>query len=154
MIALKKILLATDFSDHSRVALRYAAALAQAFDAEVLVVHVMEIPSLISQLPPTGDSYIPPDWTAAQEAHARAQVEKLLADSGVARIRSLLRTGSPFVEIVAAAREEEVDLIVVGTHGHGVLAHMLLGSVAERVVRKAPCPVLTVREGEHDFVMP
>src|SRR5882724_9070522 len=113
MIQLKKILLATDFSEHSRVALRYATALAQAFDSEVLVVHVMEAPTLVSQLPPTGESYFPPDFSRIQEEHARAQVEAILAQSGVARIRSVLRTGSPFVEIVALAREEEVDLIVV-----------------------------------------
>ena len=59
-----------------------------------------------------------------------------------------------FVEIIKAARSEDADLIVIGTHGRGAVAHMLLGSVAEKVVRKAPCPVLTVREGEHDFVLP
>ena len=60
-------------------------------------------------------------------------------------MKTELRTGSPFVEIVRYARDERIDLIVLGTHGRGPIAHMLLGSVAERVVRKAPCPVLTVR---------
>jgi universal stress protein A len=63
-------------------------------------------------------------------------------------------TGTPFVEIVAAAKRHDSDLIVIGTHGRGALAHALIGSVAERVVRKAPCPVLTVRSGTHRFEMP
>ena len=61
---------------------------------------------------------------------------------------------NPFVEIVTFAKDEETDLIVIGTHGRTGLKHMLIGSVAERVVRRAPCPVLTVRPDEHDFVMP
>ncbi len=64
------------------------------------------------------------------------------------------KEGSPFFEIVRAAKREDADLVIVGTHGRGAIAHVLLGSVAEKVVRKAPCPVLTVREGVHDFVMP
>jgi nucleotide-binding universal stress UspA family protein len=62
--------------------------------------------------------------------------------------------GSPFMEIVAYAKAQNIDLIVLGTHGRGPIAHMLMGSVAERVVRKAPCPVLTVRNPEHEFIGP
>ena len=62
--------------------------------------------------------------------------------------------GSPFLEIIAYAKSREIDLIVMGTHGRGPIAHMLMGSVAEKVVRKAPCPVLTVRHPEHEFLMP
>jgi nucleotide-binding universal stress UspA family protein len=65
-----------------------------------------------------------------------------------------VRQGPPFLEIVRYAQEANIDLIVLGTHGRGGLAHMLLGSVAEKVVRKAPCPVLTVRHPEHEFVAP
>jgi nucleotide-binding universal stress UspA family protein len=65
-----------------------------------------------------------------------------------------LRKGSPFLEIVRYAKDKNIDLIVLGTHGRSGLSHVLLGSVAERVVRKAPCPVLTVRHPEHEFVMP
>ena len=70
------------------------------------------------------------------------------------RVRTALRLGSPFVEIIRYARDEHADLIVMGTHGRGAIAHMLLGSVAERVVRKAACPVLTVRHAAHDFELP
>ena len=65
-----------------------------------------------------------------------------------------MRRGAPFLEIIRYAKENDVDLIVLGTHGRSGLAHVLLGSVAERVVRKSPCPVLTVRHPEHEFVMP
>jgi nucleotide-binding universal stress UspA family protein len=154
MITLKRILIATDFSEHARVALRYAAALAGAFESEIVLCHVLESAQLLAQLPPTGEAYFPPDLLQQEEAHSRAECERLAAESGARKIRYTVRQGSPFVEIVAAAREEQADLLVVGTHGRGAIAHMLLGSVAERIVRKAPCPVLTVRQGEHDFVMP
>jgi nucleotide-binding universal stress UspA family protein len=62
--------------------------------------------------------------------------------------------GGPYVEIVRCARDSSIDLIVMGTHGRGFVAHMLMGSVAEKVVRRAPCPVLTVRHPEHEFIMP
>jgi nucleotide-binding universal stress UspA family protein len=65
-----------------------------------------------------------------------------------------IRQGSPFLEIIRYAKEKNIDLIVLGTHGRSGLAHVMLGSVAERVVRIAPCPVLTVRHPEHEFVMP
>ena len=62
--------------------------------------------------------------------------------------------GGPYLEIVRYAQERQIDLIVMGTHGHGFTSHMLTGSVAEKVVRKAPCPVLTVHHPEHEFVIP
>lgn len=69
-------------------------------------------------------------------------------------IHKEVREGTPFYEIVSFATETDVNLIVMGTHGHTGLAHVLLGSVTEKVVRKAPCPVLTVRHPEHEFVHP
>ena len=62
--------------------------------------------------------------------------------------------GRPFVEIIRYAREKKIDIIVVGTHGHSGLTHILMGSVAEKVVRKSPCPVLTIRHPDHEFEMP
>jgi len=70
------------------------------------------------------------------------------------RVTTAIVAGNPFVEIIRYARAHEIDLIVLGTHGRGPVAHMLLGSVAEKVVRKSPCPVLTVRPAQHEFVMP
>jgi len=69
-------------------------------------------------------------------------------------VETIHRVGVPFVEIIKAAREKEVDLIVIATHGKSGLSHILFGSVAEKVVRKAPCPVLSIRHPEHEFIMP
>jgi len=154
MINLKKILVATDFSEHSKVAAKYAAAFAGAFDAEIIFCHVVEAPDLISQIPPTGEGYFPPNFQEQQKEAAEQECQKLIQELGLKNARPLIVEGSAFYEIVQAAKKEDVDLVIVGTHGRGVIAHVLLGSVAEKVVRKAPCPVLAVREGEHDFVMP
>ena len=154
MINLKKILIGTDFSEHSKVALKYAAALSQAFQAEVVLCHVLEQPDFISQLPPMAENYFPADFPEIQEQHARVQCEQFLAEGKLSQARVHLRQGSPYPEIVKAAKEEDVDLIIIGTHGRGAIAHLLLGSVAEKIVRTAPCPVLTVRHGEHEFVIP
>jgi universal stress protein A len=154
MIQIKRILAAVDFSEHSDVVLQYAEELSRLFGAEVVLCHVVEAGHLISQLPPGGDGYFPPNLPQIHEQQARAELEKQLSNYAFTSSRVAIPIGSPFVEIVRLAREESADLIVIGTHGRGPIAHMLLGSVAERVVRKAPCPVLTVRHGEHEFVMP
>jgi nucleotide-binding universal stress UspA family protein len=154
MIQLTRLLAAVDFSPHSDVVLQYAAEFSRMFGSEVLLCHVVEGAHLISQLPPMGEAYFPPNLSEVQERQARKEFEGLLSQYAFANSRVVLPVGSPFVEIVRLAREESVDLIVIGTHGRGPIAHMLLGSVAERVVRKAPCPVLTVRRGEHEFVKP
>lgn len=154
MIDLKRILIATDFSKHSQVALNYAAAFGKAFNAEVILCHVLESPDFLSQLPPVAEGYFPPNLTEIQEKHARVQCEQILASVGLSQARVLLLHGNPYGEIVKAAKTEDVDLIIVGTHGRGAIAHILLGSVAEKIVRAAPCPVLTVRSGEHDFAAP
>lgn len=152
MIALKRILTTTDFSPHSKVALKYASAFASAFGAEVIVCHVLEKPDFLSQLPPVSDGYLPPDLPQVQEKHARVLCEQMLAEAGLSHARVIMPHGNPYSEIVRTAKEEDCDIIIIGTHGRGGLAHLLLGSVAERVVRAAPCPVLTVRSGEHEFV--
>lgn len=147
MIALKKILVPTDFSETSKAALDYARSLADAFNASMHVLHVMDVPpggAMASEL------YVPPpqsfldEWTRT----AREQLEKLLtvADRQKHRAELVLVTGRPFPEVVRYAETENIDLIVMGTHGRGPVVHMLIGSVAERVLRKAPCPVLTVRQ--------
>lgn len=154
MIDLKRILTATDFSPHSQVALKYTSAFAQAFGAEVILCHVLEKPDFLSQFPPVAEGYIPPNLAEIHEKHARIQCEQDLAAIGLSHARVVLPHGNPPTEIVRAAKTENVDLIIVGTHGRGAVAHLLLGSVAERVVRSASCPVLTVRSGEHEFVTP
>ncbi|MGE3317638.1 MAG: universal stress protein [Planctomycetaceae bacterium] len=154
MIRIQKILAAVDFSAHSDIVLRYAGELARACNAEVLVTHVIAKADALSQLPPVGEGYFPPNFEELQRDAAGKAAEKAIAAAGLTNARVAIAAGNPFVEIVQLARTENVDLIIVGTHGRGAVAHMLLGSVAEKVVRKAPCPVLTVREGEHEFIMP
>mgnify|MGYP001558299558 CR=1 FL=1 len=146
MITIKTILVPTDFSDASAAALGYARALAEAFGSTLHLLHVVQ------------DPYVQP-WAAEAfgvslagvlerwEQDALAQLDALVpeAERQAHPVQSATRVGHPFVEILNYAAEHHVDLIVMGTHGRGAVAHMLLGSVTEKVIRKAPCPVLTVR---------
>jgi nucleotide-binding universal stress UspA family protein len=155
MIDLHRILVPTDFSKYSQNALTYAVAFAEKFGAELHLLHVVQdlavfIPDMIAVAPPVVPSV--KEMTAA----VYAAFDRLIEQNKLERFtfQRAVREGSPFYEIIRFAKEENIDLIVLGTHGHGGLAHMLLGSVTEKVVRKAPCPVLTVRHPEHEFVHP
>lgn len=136
----------TDFSPASRAAFARAVALARDEGAELLVVHV-----LASVTPLLGDGYMSPktyeDLFRSIRAQAQKQLDKLLARAKAARVRArgLLLEGTAADAIVRAARTKHVQVIVMGTHGRTGLARLLMGSVAERVVGTAPCPVLTVR---------
>jgi nucleotide-binding universal stress UspA family protein len=155
MIALKKILVPTDFSSTSEVALKYARAFAQEFNASLDVLHVLEDPLVY---PATMEWYPTPtvNYRAEMEKAARERLDGLIPEDERTELRAQLvtRWGSPFVEIVRYAKSENIDLIVMGSLGLGPIGHMLMGSVAEKVVRRAPCPVLVVRHPEHEFVMP
>ena len=155
MINLHNVLVATDFSEPSDAALRHGRALAQAFDASLHVLHVVEDAIAHAWMP---EVYIAalPDVYDEIEKTAGERLDNLFdAETRQAlRLQVALRRGTPFVEIIDYARSQDIDLIVVGTHGRGAIAHLMIGSVAEKVVRKAPCPVLTVRHPEHEFVMP
>ena len=151
-IEIRTILCPLDFSENSEHALLYARAFAQAHDAKLLLLHVVELP--MSYLSP--EVVLPVDILERQK---EACVQNLTAITEAVRrelpqTEWLLAEGNPFPRIVEMARTHGVDLIVMGTHGRTGLAHALLGSVAEKVVRKAPCPVLTVKHPEHEFVMP
>jgi len=156
MIALKNILVATDFSEPSDAALAYGRALARTFGATLHVVHVVDnVPTLVYG----AEAYAVPMPELQEEIDnaARKQLADLLVDNDrpPLPVRSILLTSNaPAAAIVDYAKSERVDLIVAGTHGRGGVAHLLMGSVAERVVRTAPCPVLTVRHPEHEFVIP
>lgn len=154
MISLKRILIATDFSDTAAIAVKYAKALAETFNASLHVLHVLEDP--LPGWKPPGHVTAVPVIRADMEQLAREHINRSLAEVERERFRAELVTtwGNPFVEIIRYANTHEIDLIVLGTHGSGPIMHMLLGSVAERVVRGAPCPVLTVRHPDHEFVLP
>jgi nucleotide-binding universal stress UspA family protein len=89
-------------------------------------------------------------------ASVRAALERVIKENQLQRFQASaeVREGTPFYEIIQFAKEKDIDLIVMGTHGHTGLVHVLMGSVTEKVVRKSPCPVLTVRHPEHEFVHP
>jgi nucleotide-binding universal stress UspA family protein len=136
----KTILYPTDFSKPSEAGLKVAAALARDTGAKLLIAHVEEPPAAYGG----GELYygLPePDM----EAIRRMLAEVVPADTQVTYEHRML-TGEPAAEIVRLAKEEDVDLIVMGTHGRTGLRRMLMGSVAEAVVRHAECPVLTLKE--------
>jgi len=155
MLTLKTVLVPTDFSDASESALRYGKAMAEAFGASLHVVHVME--DLLAHAW-AAEVYVAsmPQLRDEIEKESRQRLAALLGDDErrAYRAETALLAGNPFLEIIRYAKAHDIDLIVMGTHGRGPIAHMLLGSVAEKVVRKSPCPVLTVREAQHEFVMP
>ena len=150
-VNLKKILVPIDFSESSRKALHYAMSLAKQFHAEILLLHVVEIvtPSPAVTFPESESLNVKLHEEAAKRlSEWRHEVVSHAA------VKAAVRGGIPYRDIVAAADESNIDLIILGTHGRTGLAHLLIGSTAERVVRHAPCPVMVVREREHDFVEP
>lgn len=142
---LQAILAAVDFSPRSEDALRYAVALAEKFGAKVHLLHVFEESSVYQTEVVTAPPEVPPLDTLLgpirEELAALAAKHRLDRFGG--RIDAI--PGSPVEGILDYARQHRVDLIALGTHGRGWLAHALLGSVAEKIVRLAPCAVLTVR---------
>lgn len=151
MIEMRKILVPMDFSECSDAALKYARALCEAFGASLHLLHVVQDPYT---QPWAAEAFPAPLGEMLQQwqEQARTRLGSLLAEPDRAAATIATVVGSPFYEIIRYAGEQEIDLIVIGTHGRGPVAHMLLGSVAEKVVRKAPCPVLTVRHPQHEFV--
>jgi nucleotide-binding universal stress UspA family protein len=153
MIALKHVLVPTDFSETSDSALRYGKALADAFGATLHVVHIIEEPY---GQPWAVEAYgfslaaLQEEWIK----DAQTRLASCLSNDEREKLHAVTTTvlGHPVMEILRYASENAIDLIVLGTHGRGPLGHVVLGSVAERVVRKAPCPVLTVRTPEREFV--
>lgn len=143
---IKKVLVPVDFSDYSKSSLRYAVSFAKHFNAEIYLIYVVE------------PVIYPPDFSMGQIAIPSIDVEldkrafeelNNLAKREISQdVKShvIIKSGKPFVEIIETAAAEDIDLIIIATHGHSGIEHVLFGSTAEKVVRKAPCPVLTLRE--------
>jgi universal stress protein A len=150
VIRLKKILTPIDFSDASQQALHYAVAFAERFQASLVLLHIVEFNFMGSDFGAVELSQIEADL----EENASRQLEDWVKRKVGSRVPAepLVRNGRPYLEIVEAAKSLDVDLIIIATHGHTSLAHVLLGSTVERVIRHAACPVLVVRREEHDFV--
>ncbi|MEQ8764282.1 MAG: universal stress protein [Planctomycetota bacterium] len=148
----KKILFPTDFSDTSNHALKYAVSLAREYHAELVLVHVVDN-SLDYSFAYSG---MTPYQAPLQDYYAdiRERTQKLLDDTIEKEVDLTTKTGTevafgtPHREIIELAKERGADLIVIGTHGRSGLGHLLIGSTAEKVVREAPCPVLTVRKDQ------
>ena len=151
----QRILLATDFSDHARTAYRWAVELARASGGTLVLVHVLE-EDLVAAAPVLS-GYLHPEVLdlgryreefrrGAETALAAAADE--LRSQGVEVESHLIEDRRPSQALVRAARELNCNVVVISTHGRGGLAHLLIGSTAERVVRSAHCPVLTVHEGD------
>tara|TARA_B100001964_G_scaffold153001_1_gene168344 strand:+ start:510 stop:968 length:459 start_codon:yes stop_codon:yes gene_type:complete len=152
MISLKKILCPIDHSDCSKEALRYAVSFAMKDKAKVVLLYIIDIRSFNEGLGAIS-AQIPNEETVEQ---LRVKLldcipEEIRDDMD---IEAIVAQGVPFAEIISTAKEKEIDMIVIGSHGRTGISHMMLGSVSEKVVRKAPCPVLTVRQSDHGFVMP
>ena len=155
-IKIKKLLFPTDYSDLAQAALGHAIALANVFKAEFHCLHIVD--DAYQYWSALGPESIPIGPAPEELLElGRKRMEQFSAEHlGEIKGRPVthVSVGRPFAEIIAYAREHGIDLIVMGTHGRGAIAHMLLGSTTEKVVRKAPCPVLTVRGPDHKFEMP
>jgi nucleotide-binding universal stress UspA family protein len=142
---IRQILAPTDFSECSKQAVTYAYELAQSFGAKLILLHVVELPvyPVEAFLPYTGGTALLDDL----EHQARLDLAQLLPkdEDGRVEVICLAVPGTPYYKIIEVAQAAKIDLIVMATHGRTGLSHLVMGSVAERVVRMAPCPVLSIR---------
>jgi universal stress protein A len=144
-----RILVPVDFSECAQTAVRYALGMAAQFEAEITLVHVVE------QIIYPGDWMYPPlamsDFAVEKRDEVLTKMQALVKKSDI-DVKTEVRVGRAWQEVVDLAKESKTDLIVLATHGYTGLKHVLLGSVAEKILRHAPCPVLTVRPDERDFL--
>jgi nucleotide-binding universal stress UspA family protein len=150
VIEIRRVLAPTDFSAHSERAVHHACSLAERLGAELHLIHVL------SEIIPAGPDpllmpVMPPQFYQENEQRAGETLCGFLKPEwGTPQtVVTAVRWGAPVEAIVEYAAEKKVDLIVIATHGRTGLSHVLLGSVAERIVREAPCPVLTIRDTGH-----
>jgi nucleotide-binding universal stress UspA family protein len=151
ILALKRILVPIDFSPMSKKAFRCAARVAERFGCQIVLLHVVEPVTAIAGTPLTVDIFAQPEEDTTL---AKAELECLGATLGnrPKSLTSVVRTGHVPNEITRAAKELDIDLIMIASHGYTSWRNLCIGSTAERVVRAAPCSVLVVREKERDFI--
>jgi nucleotide-binding universal stress UspA family protein len=158
MIAIKKVLVATDFSPVSETALVYGRALARTFGGTLHVLHVVE--NFVGRFPYADAAVVgfgPEELQAELEQAGRRELEAAVTETDRRELQAVpvFRVGnSPARAICEYAKEAGIDVIVIGATGRGAVDRMLMGSVADKVIRRAPCPVLAVRSPEHEFVLP
>ncbi len=149
----KKVLCPLDFSEFSDEILAYAVGIAKQFDSELHLIHV--IPNLNYFTP--YESFLTPENLVAIERNIEGEVGKdfdKITKNLDLPVKKIIKTGVTFVEIIDYIKEQDISLVVMGTHGRSGIEHILIGSVAEKVVRKSPCPVLSVRPKGKTFSMP
>jgi nucleotide-binding universal stress UspA family protein len=151
VLNLKKILVPIDFSPMSKQTLQHAVRFAEQFGCEIVLLHVIEPLTAIAGAPLAVDIFAEPEENTVA---AEAELACLAKSSGnhPSAFTSVVRIGHAPNEITKAAKELDVDLIMIASHGYTSWGHLCIGSTAERVVRAAPCSVLVVREKEHEFV--
>jgi universal stress protein A len=149
---IRRILVPVDFSANSRKSVAYALAFAKQCGASVAFLHVIQVNYAYGELGAIDFSALEREMRSG----ALKELDGLVADTRSAghEVTSILREGSPAKVIAEVAGEMATDLLVISTHGYTGLKHVLMGSIAEQVVRYAPCPVLVVRQQEHDFIQP
>jgi len=150
----KTILFPTDFSNGARAAMDHVVSLARDYNAKLILLYVIQDINI-------AEWYIPSSLSVTElvedmKKSAWTEMDKWSAEISlkVKDVEKMIVRGVPFVEIIETAKAKNIDLIVIGTHGRTGIDHMLFGSTAEKVVRKAPCPVLTVRIAGKEFKMP
>jgi nucleotide-binding universal stress UspA family protein len=155
VIKFKRILFATDFSPASAHALDYAISLALEHEAKIVLIHVVEdigfnAPFTLSSYPATVE------YHHGMEEKIKEELQKVIAPQlkRQMQVEEVITKGTPFVEIIRAARDKEADLIVIPTHSHPGRKHSHLGPTAERVVSLSPCPVLVIRHPDFEYVKP
>lgn len=151
---IKTILFPTDFSNGARAAMDHAASLAKDYQARLILLYVIQDISIAEWYIPSSLSM--GDLIEDMQKSAWQEMDKWFAEVSqqVKDVDKMVVRGVPFVEIIKTAKARNADLIVIGTHGRTGIDHMLFGSTAEKVVRKSPCPVLTVRIAGKEFKMP
>jgi len=151
---IKTILFPTDFSNGARAAMDHAISLAKDYNAKLILLYVIQDISIAEWYIPSSISVT--DLVEDMQKSAWNEMEKWNAEvaSTVKDVEKMVVRGVPFVEIIKTAKSKNADMIVIGTHGRTGIDHMLFGSTAEKVVRKSPCPVLTVRLAGKEFKMP
>ena len=158
MITIKNVLVATDFSPAAETALAYGRALARTFEGKLHVLHVVDnVAARLAYADPAAAGFIPPGLQADIERAAATKLKSLVGDDDRRELRAtaVLKVSKHIAkEITDYAKEAAIDVIVIGATGRGALDRVLMGSVADKVIRQAPCPVLAVRHPEHEFVVP
>ena len=154
MIRIRKILVPLDLSEYAAHALPYALELATTFGASLHLLHVIDSQRAAAAGGAAFFEYGPDLLQRFEDDAHKALSEVAATLPQTATVNTAILQGPPHVQIVQFAREQDIDLIVMGTHGRSGLKHVIIGSVAEKVVQMAPCPVLSMKNPEHEFVMP